>query len=76
MEGNRKHRGWLTPQQGPNGMTKISHRRNISVLPLLGGILALVAEATVMAALMVIAGIIAVGWGLIEMCPPGRRTAA
>ena len=71
-EGNEKHRGWLIPR-GPNSMTQISHRRKIGVLPLLSGILALVAEATVLAALMVIAGIVAVGWGLIEMCNPGRK---
>jgi hypothetical protein len=59
--GNWKHRGWLILQQGPNGMTQISHRRKIGVLPLLGGILALLAEAAVMAALMVTAGIVGVG---------------
>jgi hypothetical protein len=53
-------------------MTQISHRRKIGVLPLLGGILALLAEATVLAALMVTAGIVAVGWGLIEMCNPSE----
>jgi hypothetical protein len=57
-------------------MTQISHRRKGGVLPLLGGILALLAEATVLVALMVIAGIVAVGWGLIEMCNHGRRAAA
>jgi hypothetical protein len=57
------------------GMKQISHRRKIGVLPVLGGILTLLAEATVMAALMVVAGIVAVGWGLIEMCNQGRRTA-
>ena len=42
----------------------------------LGGISALAAEAVVMAALMIIAGILAVGLRLIETLAPKRRTAA
>jgi hypothetical protein len=57
-------------------MTNLSHRRNTSALVWLGGISALLAEATIMAALMIIAGLLAVGWGLIETCAPNRRTAA
>jgi hypothetical protein len=39
--------------------SQIPHRTKIGMLPLLGGILALSAEATVMAALMAMAGICA-----------------
>jgi hypothetical protein len=51
-------------------MTNLSHRRKISVLIWLGGISALFAEAAIMAPLMLFAGILAVGWGLIETCAP------
>jgi hypothetical protein len=57
-------------------MTNRSHRRKISALMWLGGISALFAEAAIMAPLMIFAGILAVGWGLIETCVPNRRTAA
>jgi hypothetical protein len=39
--------------------SQIPHRTKIGILPLLGGILALSAEATVMAALMAMAGLCA-----------------
>jgi hypothetical protein len=58
--------------------SQISRRPKIGVLPLLGGILALSAEAMVMAALMVMAGICTLGsiicW-LIDKCKPNRRAA-
>jgi hypothetical protein len=61
-------------------MTNLSHGRKTSALMWLGGISALSAEAAIVAALMIIAGILAVGWGLIELietcAPPNRRTAA
>jgi hypothetical protein len=40
------------------------------------GISALALEAAIMAALMIIAGIVAVGFGLIETGAPRPRTAA
>jgi hypothetical protein len=58
--------------------SQIPHRTKTGVLPLLGGILALSAEATVMAALMVIAGLYTLGsivWWLIEKCIPRRQDA-
>jgi hypothetical protein len=58
--------------------SRIPHRTKIGVLPLLGGILALAAEATVMVALMVMAGICTLGsiiWWLIDERDPRRRTA-
>jgi hypothetical protein len=53
-------------------MTTPSHPK-ISALMWLGGVFALSAEAAVMAALMIIAGVLAVGWGLIGTCAPNRR---
>jgi len=56
--------------------SQIPHRKKVGLLPLLGGILALLVEATIMAALMVMAGICALGsiiWWLIEKT--SRRTA-
>jgi hypothetical protein len=49
--------------------SQISHQSKIRVLPLIGGILALSAEATVLAVLMMMAGICTLGsiiWWLIE----------
>ena len=56
--------------------SQIPHRTKTGVLPLLGGILALSAEATVMAALKVIAGLCTLGsiiWWLIDKGIPRRR---
>jgi hypothetical protein len=56
-----------SPQTGPRPLKKVG------VLPLLGGILALSAEATIMVVLMVMAGVCALGsiiWWLIEKSNP------
>jgi len=58
--------------------SQIPRRTKIAVLPLLGGILALSVEATVMAALMVMAGICTLGsiiWWLIKKGSQSRQTA-
>jgi hypothetical protein len=58
--------------------SQIPHRTKIGLLQLFGGILALSAEATVMAALMLMAGICALGsiiWWLIKKGNPSRWTA-
>jgi hypothetical protein len=58
--------------------SQIVHQSRIRVLPLIGGILALSAEAMVLAVLMMMAGICTLGsiiWWLVEKGDP-RRLAA
>jgi hypothetical protein len=60
-----------------NVESQIPHRTKIGLVPLLGGVLALFAEATVMALLLLMAGICAFGsiiGGLIERVNPRRVT--
>jgi hypothetical protein len=60
-----------------NVESQIPHRTKIGVVPLLGGILALFAEATVMALLLLMAGICALSsiiGGLIEKANSRRVT--
>jgi hypothetical protein len=56
-----------------NPETRPRRPQDVGILPLLGGILALWAEATIMLALMAVAGIYALGWTIRRLLAKGEK---